>query len=84
MLQAIRTHLRNRKRAKINRALDHIYAEMREATDRATTLKRLAESQEAEALTGLRRREQRLIAQAKQIDAQEMMRSIPTRSARAW
>lgn len=84
MLQTIQNYFRRRQRAKINRELDHVYADMRAATERARALKRHAEHEEAKTLADLAKHEQALIARAKRLDAQEILKSIPTRSARSW
>lgn len=84
MLKKIKNYMRKRERADISRRLDHVYADMRLATERAKVLKRFAEYQEAQSLHELKVQEQKLIAKAKHIDSEELHSSIPTRNARAW
>lgn len=84
MLQIFDRFLCKRKRASITRELDHLYADMRQAAENTRLAKLFAEQEERKVLEKLQAQERKLTAEAKQLDALEITRSIPTRAARAW
>jgi|GEM_PF-3440452 len=75
---------RRNERASINRELDHLYRELREVQEKTRLIKQFADQRLESFKEESRQREQQLIARAQQIDAADLNRSIPARSARSW